>query len=105
FLVNAKGKLSNDRNVQLKLDGWYEVSKGKLNGMNIGWSQRWLAGTPLNAYGYSFAYQNWEYYLAPRGSVGRGPSDWETDLQARDPVRFAGSKRRSLHGDLFHSFT
>ena len=44
---------------------------------------------PLNAYGYSSAYENWEYYLAPRGSVGRGPSDWEADLQAQlsDPAR------------------
>ena len=30
---------------------------------------------PLNAYGYSFGYANWEYFLVPRGSLGRGPSD------------------------------
>lgn len=62
------------------------------------------SGLPLNAYGYSFAYQNWEYYLAPRGSVGRGPKDWETDLQARYPVRFAGSKRLILQADIFNLF-
>ncbi len=79
FLVNADGKLSNDRNVQLKFDGAYEFSSGPLTGLSVGPSFRWLAGMPLNAYGYSFAYQNWEYYLVPRGSVDRGPSDWEMD--------------------------
>ncbi len=102
FLVNSKGKLSNDRNVQLKFDGWYEVNRGKLNGMSIGWSQRWLGGTPLNAYGYSFAYQNWEYYLVPRGSVGRGPSDWETDLHLSYPIRFGGERRVTLQADVFN---
>ena len=75
FLVNADGRLSNDRNVQLKLDGSYEFSSGAMNGLNLGLSYHWLSGTPLNAYGYSLAYQNWEYYLVPRGSLGRGPSD------------------------------
>ena len=104
FLVNADGKLSNDRFFSLKLDGSYELSKGALTGLNLGVSTHLYSGLPLNAYGYSFAYQNWEYYLAPRGSVGRGPKDWETDLQARYPVRFAGSKRLILQADIFNLF-
>ena len=67
FLVNADGRLSNDRNVQIKLDGSYEFSKGALTGLNLGLSTHWYAGTPLNAYGYSAAYQNWEYYLVRAG--------------------------------------
>ncbi|HET7218919.1 MAG TPA: TonB-dependent receptor, partial [Vicinamibacterales bacterium] len=104
FLVNAEGKLSNDRNVQLKFDGSYEFSSGAMNGLNVGASFRWLAGTPLNAYGYSFAYQNWEYYLVPRGSVGRGPSDWETDLHFSYPIRVGGERRINLIGDIFNLF-
>ena len=104
FLVNADGKLSNDRNVQLKFDGSYEFSSGAANGLNIGASFRWLSGTPLNAYGFSFAYNNWEYYLVPRGSVGRGPSDWETDLHFSYPIRFGGERRLNLIGDIFNLF-
>jgi len=104
FLVNADGKLSNDRNVQLKFDGAYEFSNGALNGLNVGAGFRWLAGTPLNAYGYSFAYQNWEYYLVPRGSVGRGPSDWETAINLSYPIRLGGEKRLSVIADIFSLF-
>jgi hypothetical protein len=107
FLVNADGKLSNDRVMALKFDGSYEVSKGALTGMNLGLSTHIYSGLPLNAYGYSFAYQNWEYYLAPRGSVGRGPKDWETDLQLRYPIRFttgSTTKRLVLQADIFNLF-
>ena len=104
FLVNADGKLSNDRNVQLKFDGSSEFSSGAMNGLNVGASFRWLAGTPLNAYGYSLAYQNWEYYLVPRGSVGRGPSDWETDLHFSYPIRLGAERRINLIGDIFNLF-
>jgi hypothetical protein len=104
FLVNADGKLSNDRNVQLKFDGAYEFSSGALSGLSVGPSFRWYAGTPLNAYGYSFAYQNWEYYLVPRGSVGRGPSEWETDVHISYPIRFGGEKRLSIIADIFNLF-
>jgi hypothetical protein len=104
FLVNSQGRLSNDRNVQVKLDGSYEFSKGGLRGLNLGLSTHWYAGTPLNAYGYSAAYQNWEYYLVPRGSVGRGPGDWESDVQLSYPIRFGGNKRLSLQADIFNLF-
>ena len=104
FLVNADGKLSNDRKVQLKFDGSYEFSGGALTGLNVGASTHWYDGLPLNAYGYSFAYSNWEYYLAPRGSVGRGPADWEMDLNLSYPIRFGGNKRLSLVADVFNLF-
>ena len=75
-----------------------------LNGLNVGAGVRWLAGTPLNAYGYSIAYQNWEYYLVPRGSVGRGPSDWETDLNFSYPIRFGGEKRLNVLASIYNLF-
>ena len=104
FLVNADGKLSNDRLFQLKFDGSYEFSKGGLTGLNLGLSTHVYSGLPLNAYGYSLAYQNWEYYLVPRGSAGRGPKDWETDVQARYPIRLSGPRRLVLQADIFNLF-
>jgi len=103
FLVNADGKLSNDRAFAFKFDGSYEFSKG-LTGLNLGLSTHVYSGLPLNAYGYSFGYNNWEYYLVPRGSVGRGPKDWETDLQARYPIRLSGPRRLVLQADIFNLF-
>jgi hypothetical protein len=102
--VNADGRLSNERVHQLKFDGSYEVSRGALNGLNIGLSTRWFSGYPLNAYGTSFGYQNWEYYLVPRGSLGRGPSEWEADLQASYAIRLAGNRRINLLVDVFNLF-
>jgi len=104
FLVNADGRLSNDRNVQIKLDGSYEFSKGAMKGLNFGASFHWLAGTPLNAYGYSVAYANWEYYLVPRGSLGRGPADWETDFHVSYPVKVGSRARLNLIADVFNAF-
>ena len=104
FLVNADGRLSNERVHQFKLDGSYEVPSGALSGLNLGMSTRWMSGYPLNAYGHSFLYANWEYYLVPRGSAGRGPSEWEADLQVSYPVRIGGSKRLNLYMDIFNLF-
>ena len=57
--------------VRRKLRG---IERGALSGLNLGLSTRWISGFPLNAYGHSFLYANWEYYLVPRGWAGRGPS-------------------------------
>jgi len=104
FLVNADGKLSNDRATQFKFLGSYQFAKGPVNGLSVGLGTHWYSGTPLTAMGYSFAYQNWEYYLVPRGSLGRGPSDWETDLNLQYPIRFGGTKRLNLIADFFNLF-
>jgi hypothetical protein len=104
FLVNSEGKLSNDRAVQVKLFGTYEVPNGAVKGLNIGVATHWYSGLPLNAYGYSLAYQNWEYYLVPRGSVGRGPSDWEADLHLSYPVSFGANRRLNVIADVFNIF-
>jgi hypothetical protein len=104
FLVNAQGPLSNERVHQFKFDGSYEVSGGVMNGLNLALSTRVLSGLPLNAYGTSAGYANWEYFLAPRGSLGRGPSDWEADIQVSYPIRLGGSKRLNLLMDIFNLF-
>jgi hypothetical protein len=104
FMVNAQGHLSAERHSQVKFDGSY-MFKGKLDGLNIGLSTYWYSGLPLSAYGYSFAYQNWEYYLVPRGSLGRGPSDWEANLHADYPIKLGRARQRlDLVVDVFNLF-
>jgi len=103
FLVNAQGPLSIDSRHQFKLDGSYEFSGG-LEGLNLGLSTHFYSGVPENAYGYSFAYANWEYYLAPRGSVGRHPADWEADLHASYPFKVGKTVRINVIADLFNVF-
>jgi outer membrane receptor for Fe3+-dicitrate len=104
FLVNADGNLTNDRRNQFKFDGSYEFQRGALNGLNLAASTYWYSGAPLNAYGYSFAYANWEYYLAPRGSLGRGPSDWEVSVHTSYPIRLGATSRVNLVMDIFNLF-
>ncbi len=70
FLVNAQGKLSNDGRTRSRWTAVTSSRSGPVNGLNLALSTHWFSGTPLNAYGYSFAYANWEYYLTPRGSLG-----------------------------------
>ena len=40
----------------------------------------------------------------PRGSVGRGPADWETDLQSRYPIRLRRHDALNLQADIFNLF-
>src|SRR5439155_26402448 len=103
FLINADGRLTNDRRHQLKFDGSYEFG-GAARGLNVGVSTHWLSGLPLTAYGYSFAYSNWEYYLTPRGSLGTGPTNWEADLHVGYPVRFGSNGSVNLIADVFNLF-
>ena len=101
FSVNNHGLLSNDRTHQLKLDGTYEFSSGPVTGMTFGLSTHYASGVPLTAYGYSFAYSNWEYYLTPRGSLGRGPAEYEADIHVGYPIR-AGAARVTIVADVFN---
>ncbi len=103
FLVNANGRLSAERQNQFKFDGSYEF-KGALNGLNIGLSTYWYSGLPETAYGYSLAYANWEYYLTPRGSLGRGPANWEAYLHADYPIKLGQKVRLNVMADVFNLF-
>ncbi|MCB1010003.1 MAG: TonB-dependent receptor, partial [Acidobacteria bacterium] len=87
FLVNADGKLTNDRTHTFKVNGSYTVQDGIFQDLTVGLSAYWQSGTPQTAYGYAFFYQNWEYYLTPRGALGRGPSDYEMDLHLDYPIK------------------
>ncbi len=96
FLVNADGKLSNDRTHTFKVNGSYTIQNGPLTDLTIGASAYWESGAPLTAYGYGYFYQNWEYYLTPRGSLGRGPSDYEADLHLGYPWKIGGHELQFL---------
>jgi hypothetical protein len=101
FLMNADGKLSNDREHTFKFNGSYTFQDGPVNGLNVGVSAYWRSGTPLTAYGYSFGYSNWEYYLTPRGSLGRNPDDYEASLSLSYPIQI-GDNELQLLFDVFN---
>jgi len=102
FLINAQGKLTNDRTNQIKVQAGYTVSKGALNNLELGVITHWYSGLPLTAYGYSFAYSNWEYYLTPRGSLGTGPSDYEADVHFGYPIKVGGRALATINADIFN---
>ena len=92
FEVNNSGGglLSNDRTHMLKFYGSYTVPNGVVHGLELGLATHWYSGTPLTAQGYAQSYRNWEYYLTPRGSLGRGPADYEADIHVGYPVPVGG---------------
>ena len=92
FLVNAEGRLSNDRNVQLKFLGTYEVSSGPVTGLQFGIGTHWYAGMPLNAYGYSNAYH--ELGVLPGASrIGRHADRAIGKRTCTSRIRFALAAR------------
>ena len=101
FSVNNHGLLSNDRTHQLKFDGTYEFGS-PVTGLSFGLSTHYASGIPLTAFGYSFAYSNWEYYLTPRGSLGRGPAEYEMDFHIGYPIR-TGPARITIVADVFNA--
>src|SRR5204862_524304 len=70
----------------------------------FGASFHYYSGLPLTAYGYSFAYQNWEYYLTPRGALGRGPADYESDLHLGYPIKLGSTMKANVLMDTFNLF-
>ena len=102
FFLNADGKLSNDREHSVKINGSYTFQNDAVDGLTLGTSAYWRSGTPLTAYGYSFGYSNWEYYLTPRGSLGRNPDDYEINLHADYPFKFGNGREISVIVDVFN---
>ncbi len=70
--------------------------------MNVGGAFHWYSGLPSTAYGYSFAYSNWEYYLTPRGGLGYGPADYELDLHVGYPFKLGSAAKANLLLDVFN---
>ena len=102
FAINADGRLSLDREHQFRVDATYRFSEGWAEGLTLGASAFWKGGFPLNAYGYSAGYNNHELYLAPRGSLGRGPDEYEIDLHFNYPVQLSDRFELNLLVDIFN---
>jgi outer membrane receptor protein involved in Fe transport len=104
FAVNNSGLLSNDRTHTVKFYGSYTLASGFAKGLDLGAAFNWESGQALTGQGYEFAgYRNYEYYLTKRGSLGRGPSDYEADLHLGYPIQF-GANRLSVLVDVFNVF-
>ena len=72
-------------------------------GLTAGVGAHYASGTPLTAMGYASSYRNYEYYLTPRGALGRGPADWEADIHGDYPIP-VGANRASIVLDVFNVF-
>ena len=104
FEVNNAGGgfLSNDRTHTLKFYGSYTIPNGFAHGLELGLATHYYSGVPLTAMGYAASYRNWEYYLTPRGALGRGPADYEADLHLGYPVA-TGFGHFTLLLDVFNA--
>jgi hypothetical protein len=65
-------------------------------------STHWYSGLPESAYGLSANYGSQQYYLVPRGSVGRHPADFETDLQVSYQIRVGRTTHFQALADVFN---
>ena len=90
FLINAYGPLPADRTHQFKAYGSYEIRSGFAHGLTVGLATHWYSGTPLSAQGLDAYYQDYSF-LTPRGSLGRGPSDYEADVHLGYPIALCAS--------------
>jgi hypothetical protein len=86
FQINNTGYLTNDRRHQVRVDAAYTFPFGLVAGT----SAYWRSGVPVTAYGYSFAYENWEFYLSKRGEFGRTDDEYEADLHLGYPWKVGG---------------
>jgi hypothetical protein len=101
LLANAYGRLANDRPSQFKVTGFHRFPLGFTVGLNA----YYRSGTPEDKLG-SFALINGApvpLYLAPRGSQGRTPADYDADVHLDYTVPFHGT-RVSLIADIFRVF-
>ena len=73
-----------------------------MKGLSFGGGVHIASGFPLSAYGYSIGYNNWEYYLVPRGSLGRSPWDYEADLHVAYPMKLGKSMKIEPVLDIFN---
>lgn len=102
LLQNAYGKLANDRPHQVKVTGFHRIWPG----VAIGWNAYYRSGTPKDRLG-SFALVNGApvpLYLDPRGSDGRTPADWDTDLHVDYTLPLHSGIHVSLIADAFRLF-
>jgi hypothetical protein len=103
FEINNSGGglLSGDRTHAVKFYGSYTIPSGVVHGLELGLATHYYSGTPLTAMGFANSYRNNEYYLTPRGSLGRGPADYEADVHLGFPIP-VGAGHISALVDVFN---
>ena len=96
--ITNRGPLSNDRRHQFKVSGLYNTPFK----LSIGLSAYYRTGTPLTRYGYSDAYNRYEFFLTTRGAEGRTPSNYDADLHLGYPLSVPGQFRVNILLDVFN---
>jgi outer membrane receptor protein involved in Fe transport len=96
---DAYGTLALDRPYRLRFDGYW-TTPWKLT---VGLSAFVESGSPTNQIGYFNGSYGPVIFLVPRGSVGRLPTLWQTDLTLSYPI-LVGPATVSLQGYLFNIF-
>jgi hypothetical protein len=97
FTTALDGPLSNDREHQVKVSGFYNFDFG----LEVGATAYWQTGRPLSAQGWSDAYRNNELWLTQRGALGEMPDEYELDLHFGYPIN-AGPVTVNLLLDIFN---
>jgi len=99
-LLNGEGLLPNDRTHVFKLSGGYRLGAG----VTVGAFGAWQSGTPLNEFGSDPMGYPWMAFLQKRGTAGRTPSLWDTNLRiSYEPMMFTRDRwRPRFTMDLLH---
>jgi hypothetical protein len=96
---NGSGALALDRPHRLRLDGYWVTPSG----LSVGLQAFVESGAPLNRMGYFNYWYGSEIFLVPRGSEGRLPTFWGTDLTLSYPIMI-GPATVTIQGYLFNVF-
>ncbi len=97
--ITNDGPLSNDRRHQFKASGLYLTDFD----LSIGVAAYYRTGTPLTRYGFSDAYNRYEFFLTERGAEGRTPDVYDLDLHLGYPIE-VGRAEINLLLDVFSLF-
>jgi hypothetical protein len=96
---NAYGILALDRPHRFRVDGYW-VTPWRLS---VGLQAFVESGAPLNRLGYFNEFYGASVFLVPRGSEGRLPTLWGTNLALSYPIAI-GPATVTLKADLFNVF-
>ena len=71
--------------------------------LSVGGTAYFRTGTPVTRYGFSDAYNRYEFFLTKRGAEGRTPDTYEMDLNFGYPLRL-GPVTVNLLAAVFNLF-
>ena len=99
---NLYGPLPNDRPHLFKAYGSYRIG-----GITVGGIFTMQSGTPLSELGRG-VFEVQTFHLSPRGSMGRTPATWDSNLRFTYDLRRlirTGEPKARLIVDLYHAFS